>query len=935
MKNKWILLTVLAALVSMESFGQNQKLSIRGTLIDSTEVPLVGATVILLNAGDSVLHSFALSDNTGDFEIKKLPPAEYILQVTYVGYGNFSKKVELLDQTLDMGLITLQPESELLEEVLVKAEHIPIRIKNDTIEYNSAAYKTQPHAVVEDLLKKLPGVEVARDGTIRAQGERVEQVLVDGKEFFGNDPKIATKNLPADAVDKVQVFDKKSEMAEFTGIEDGRESKTINLSLKEDKKNGYFGRAEMGYGNQDRFEGKANINRFGQRSQLSAIALANNTNQEGFSIEDYINFMGGLQNLMSGGGGGEMQLSLNSDELGLPMNLDPDNGLRRTLAGGLNFNYDLNKKTALSSSYFYSELKNETEQVTSRQNFIDDQFFNSFEESERSTQATGHRLNLRVKHEIDSFQNLIFRLNGGWNKGMQKSLFDSQTNNINDQPENIGLRDNSGKQERLNAVSSLVYRRRFRRKGRALVGELSLDGSRQEAEADIYSSNTFAIDQPATTFSDTLQQFQQQESKPWSYEMRLSYTEPLGKRRYLEFSYAHRNFANDAEKKFYDLFPSTEGEPQFNPALSNHYRMNYDYNIGGMKFILNRKKYNFVAGLSWQHSVLKGNILSEAIQVNRDFNFWLPNLRWNYDFSGTRSITLRYTTQVQEPTLEQLQPVVDNSDPLNEYIGNENLRPEYTHQLSLNFMSFDPFSSISVIGMVNGAYTKNKITNSQTVDLLFRRRVQPVNVDDNFRLNTYLSFSAPVKLIKSQFNLVWNANFDRGILLVNAIENISKRWSHSVELSLQNNKTEVIDLYLGAQLGYNQVHYSIDEQLNQRYLNQIYFADLTINFAKHWGVNTTLDYTRYSGESFADSRAIPILGAALSRNVLGQRGQIKLSVVDLLNRNIGIRRNNELNYIEEINSRTLGRYILLKFVYSLSGLNSGGFGGGGVHIRRR
>ena len=934
MKNKWIFLTVLAALLSLESFAQNKKLSIRGTLIDSTNTALVGATVILLNATDSVLHSFALSDHTGAFEIKKLTAAEYILQVTYVGYGNFSEGIALHDESLDLGPITLLPESELLEEVVVKAEHIPIRIKNDTIEYNSAAYKTQPHAVVEDLLKKLPGVEIARDGSIRAQGERVDKVLVDGKEFFGDDPKIATKNLPADAVDKVQVFDKKSEMAEFTGIEDGRESKTINLSLKEDKKNGYFGNAEMGYGSENRFEGKANVNRFGQRSQFSAIAMANNTNQEGFSIEDYINFMGGLQNLMSGSGGGGMRLTLNSDELGLPMNLAPNNGLRRTLAGGLNFNYEFGKKTELQSSYFYNHLKNEAEQTVARQNFVDDQFFNSFEESQGLTLSSGHRLNLKIKHEIDSFQNLIFRLNGGWNTGMQENLFNSQTNNVNDQPENIGLRDNRGEQERINATSSLIYRRRFKRRGRALVGELKLDGSQQLTEANIYSSNTFAIDEPNTSFSDTLQQFQRLESNPWSYEMRLSYTEPLGKRRYLEFSYAHRNFANDAQKRFYDIFSSKENERQFNPALSNHYRMDYDYDLGGMKFVLNRKKYNFAAGLGWQRSALRGDILSETIELNRDFNFWLPNLRWNYDFTSTRNITLQYTTQVQEPTLEQLQPVVDNSNPLNIYIGNEKLRPEYTHQLSLNFMSFDPFSSISVMAMMDGAYTKNKITNSQTIDLLFRRRVQPVNVKDDFRLNTYLSFSSPVKLIKSQFNLVWNSNYNRGILLVNTIENVSKRWNHSVELSFQNSKTEVVDLYLGAQLGYSQVHYSVDDQLDQRYLNQIYFADLTLNFAKHWALNTTLDYTRYSGEAFADSRAIPIFGAALSRNILGQRGQIKFTIIDLLNKNIGIRRNNDLNYIEEVNTKTLGRYALLKFVYALSGLNSGGLAGD-LHIRRR
>jgi hypothetical protein len=345
------------SLLAVSGIALGQRTEIRGTVTDTTLQPLSSATIMLLNAEDSILVSFAVSDPEGAFLIKQVKPNDYLLQVSYLGFQTHFQEISITDaDPVDVGAINMQHEGALLSEVEITAEHVPIQIKKDTIEYNAEAFKGQPNDAVEDLLKKLPGMEVESDGTVKAQGETVEKVLVDGKEFFGTDPKIATKNLPADAVDKVQVFDKLSDMAEFSGIDDGDRTKTINLALKEDHKKGVFGNISAGYGSDDRYETKTNINRFTESSQLSFIGMANNVNQQGFSIQDYVNFSGGMQNIMRGGGrsrGGGSGIQINS---GI------SDGFVKTLAGGLNYNVDFGKKTELRMSYFHNGIKNDIKQ---------------------------------------------------------------------------------------------------------------------------------------------------------------------------------------------------------------------------------------------------------------------------------------------------------------------------------------------------------------------------------------------------------------------------------------------------------------------------------------------------------------------------------------------------------------------------------------------
>jgi hypothetical protein len=921
----WCLVATLSA--------QSRNGSVEGVVADSSGLVLPAATVVLLQQKDSVLVSFGVTDNDGHFAIKKVEPGNYTIQITYLGYQSWYQNFAISPEHLkhDLGRIRMVQSNTLLNGVDITAQKIPLSIRKDTINYNAGAFKTQPGAVVEDLLKKLPGIQVQSDGTIKAQGETVRSVLVEGKEFFGNDPKIATKNLPADAVDKVQLYNKKSDKAEFTGIEDGQHQKTINLQLKEDRKQGYFGNIKGGYGTSDRFDGRFNINRFAKKTQMSAIGIANNTNQEGFSFDDYINFMGGLSNIMGGsGGGGRMRISLNPQDAGIPLGLGLENGLTRALAGGLNFNQEIGSKTNVSANYFYNNIRNVVNRQVSSENVLDNSQYSSTEQEDRTSQNAGHRLNLTVKQKLDSSQNMIFRGRLQFNDAFLQSSGQSASFNAKQTAENTGTRDYMSDGSNLQGNFSLVYRRRFGGKGRSLVADASYQVGNDKRSGDLLAFNNFLATVPA--FSQTIHQRQRYLDDANNYSASLAYTEPLGKRQYLEWQVSHQSYANGTNKDYYDIDTPTPGE-NFNPLLSSHYKRGYQYNRAGMNYLLNRKKFNLTAGAAWQQSKLDGTLAdSSKPPLSQTYYRVLPSLFFHYDFQTGRNLGLEYTTSLREPSLEQLLPVVDNNDPLNTYTGNPNLKPEYTHSLALNFMNFDQFSMTSIFASLNASYTKDKITNAGMVDSLLRRNFMPVNVKRDVQLSSYLNYQAPIRFLKARVNVSLNSSYDRGILFVNSSQNNTDRWQNTAELSFENRKKDKVDFSIGARLTWNSTRYSVNSNLNAAYLKQDYFSDLTIFPTKKWTLASGIDLALYSKEAFGASRAVPLWRASIARYILkNNKGQIKLSAADLLNRNIGITRTSQLNYIQEERIRNLGRYVMLTFAYSISGFNAAQQGGG-LHI---
>ncbi len=941
MKTKLLLLLPTLLLLPFLLFSQ--KYTLRGALQDSTKAPLEAATVMLMNPADSALLFFTRSQTGGVFEFKNLAAGDYLLRATYFGYQNLQRAVHVPSTSgtgnLDLGVLPMEVKNTLLSEVQVTGEANPVTIKNDTIEFNAGSFKVKENGVVEDLLKKLPGVEVERDGTVKAQGEEVKNVLVDGKKFFNGDPKIATQNLPADAVNKVQVFDKKSDQATFSGIDDGQREKTINLDLKEDKKNGWFGQATAGGGsdlhaapNEFRYEGRASLNRFKPKQQLSFLGMGNNANQAGFSIDDYMAFSGAMRQMMSGGGGA-VRLEINGDDNSIPLDFgNQNNGFLKTWAGGLNFNQEYGKKYTgdLNTSYFYSQTDRDYDRSTNRESFLPNGNFNSTEHALQNKTGDNHRLNLTLDQKIDSTNS--FQVTSAFAYSQNNNLTSTTTESFDAEGrrQNDGSRQSQADITGTNWTGGLLYRHKFAKKGRNFSTNLTGGINNSHSESSSFSTNQFFGDDNQAFRKDTLAQDQDFQNDVTTFGARATYTEPLGKRRYLEVSYNYNLSDSRADKSVYD---TRSGERNYSAALSNAYTSRFDYHRAGLGFRINRKAWNGSAGLDAQSATLDGEVTSGQGQpVRQTFQNLLPRFDFNYDFTPSRHLRLGYTTNINAPTVQQLQPVPDISDPLNIVEGNPNLGPEYAHNLDASYVQFNPETMRSFFSMLFFTYTQDRIVNAQSVDSLLVRRFRPVNAASDYRLMGNIAFGLPWKKAKSRFNLRTEGTVNRGQNLINATENFTTTTVLSQSASWDFNPAEWLNFNAEAELSWNQTAYSIDKNFNQDFLRQTYTGELNVELPHKWTFNTSLSLVSNSGLAAGYDQAIPIWNASISKFLLkNKRGELSLSVRDLLNRNIGISRTANLNYVEDVRTASLGRFATLRFTYALNKM--GGPRGGGFRIR--
>lgn len=915
MKNFLLMACLTLGFLGLSNALQAQNYEVKGKIVDSTKVGLPSATVVLLQASDSVMVTFNVSNNEGVFHLKNLKAGDYVLQISYMGYKNWAQSLSLSPEkpSLDLAEINLDANAQLLETINVEADKIPIVIKKDTIEYNADAFKVKPNSDVEALLKKLPGIEVEKDGTVKAQGEEVKKILVDGKEFFGDDPKTATKNLPADAVDKVQVLDRLSELSQFTGVDDGNREKTINLTLKEDKKNGTFGKLMAGGGTDERYRSKASINKFNKKMQLSFIGAANNINERNVSVRDYISFAGGIDALMQNGGNGGGFRSLM-----LGGNLFNNNqGINTNWTGGLNLNYDFSDKTEFHMSYLYNNLQNDLSSNRNRQNFGGrDLFITQSNELASSTNQT-HTLRSRLKHKINDKQDLILRTNIGYSDRNGNNDETSQTFVGENVLSNEAFIRNSSIGEGLDINTSLLYRRKLGKEGRTLSLQADLGYGDNNQDNRLISENTLFSNLGNTT--DLLNQLQNTNSDRFSYALSVNYTEPIGKKGLLQANYQRSFFRNEIARDFFDI--NDLNERLLDEELSTAFNTDYIYDKAGLSYVVNTKKSNLTWGIDLQNSNLDGQIVDNNLTINRDFFNLLPSFRWRYEIASGKSLRLNYSTSVNEPSLEQLQPILDNSNPLRLYQGNPDLKVAYQHSLRLGYYHFDQFSFTNIFANITARYTRNQITNATEIDEAFRQIVRPINVDNDLNITGFASFGMPIRPLKIKFDLRGNSTISRSILFINTQENAVQRYVNSLDLRLENRRKKVIDLSLGGRIAFNQTQYSENTELNQDFLTQTIYTSLDIDFLKRWHLNTTFDYDFYSGDVFQQNQEVPIWKAAISLNFLRfNKGELEFSVFDILNQNQGIQGNSQFNFIEEQRSNVLGRYFMLSFTYSISAL---------------
>ncbi len=916
-----IILLLFVCLLSLLGQAQKRPASVKGSVYDSlSRKGLAYATISVVNTKDSTLVSFARADSTGKFTIPGLNIGQYLLSASYVGYLPVWKSLSVTKEGEEISIGHIEMKDLLSAgDVTVTARRAPVTINNDTIEFNTENFKTQPNAVVEDLLKKLPGVTVDNDGTVRINGQRVNRVLVNGKDFFTGDPKMATRNLDADAIDKVQVFDKKSDRAEFTGVDDGQSEKSINLKLKKDRNHSLFGKVTAGGGTKERYDAQTNINKFNGDQQLSLIGMGNNTNRQGFSITDILNFTGELARGMRNGGGITIRTGGDGDN-GLPVSGMGQNqqGVATTFAGGVNYNDNWNKKTEVNMSGMGTNIDLATDRNTYRQNLLPGNTFDYLSNNNADRKTKQQKLNMSIDTKIDSTASLKFTPQFGTQQTDTRSTGNYVSQDKQGVKLNDGITESKTHSDAFNFNGNALFRKKLRKKGRTISSTLSLAYNDSKQNGDLYTRNTFYNAGLPLADSITNQQ-NRREAVTRSFGGNLVYTEPVGKRSLFEFSGFYNTNVGNSKQTTYDYGTQSGKYDQLNLRQSNDFKSEYTYTGGSLNFRTNQKKINYTIGTSLQQANLYSTNNTNGNVIKQDFTDLLPNAMFQYRFSSARNMSLNYSTSTTQPNTNQLQPVTDVSDPLNIYTGNPGLKRSYVQSLSLNYFSTNMFNQRNFFVFLSASRTDNAIVNSDVLKPNGSRVTTPVNVNGNYTLFGSVNAGFPMKKIKSRVDLGLGSNIMHNTSLINGAENEIDNISVSPNLNYGFSLEGILDINATGRWSFSKAKYSLQSQLNSNYLQQNYGLDMTNYFPGHLVLNNNFNYTINSGRADGYNTKVPMWNVSVAKSFLkNQRAELKLSVFDLLNQNIGINRNANQNYIEDTRYNVLQRYFLLGFTFRLN-----------------
>ncbi|QHV97078.1 TonB-dependent receptor domain-containing protein [Spirosoma endbachense] len=939
MKNLFMLAVLCLFTAALYAQTGSPRFTLQGRAVDTAAAPLASSTVMLLNPKDSSLVNFTRTDEKGAFIFKNLKTGNYVLKISFVGFIPYNQVIKSGGEALiDLGLLKLKPITRELMEVVVRTAKAPLTIKGDTIEYNASSFKVPPGSTVEDLLRKLPGVQIDQDGNIRAQGQEVKRVTVDGKNFFGNDPKQATKNLQAESISKVQVFNDKTEQAKLTGVDDGKKEKTVNLELKEEFKKGGFGKvtASAGPASNDipaRGEIKGSYNKFNAKNQFSLVGLGNNTNQQGLSYNDYQDFRGsnsynGNQNADFGFSGGNFfYYSDSGDEgLGIPVSGRQGTGFSNNVAGGINYNYDTKKKK-FSSSYYYNQTRLDLSALRNQTYYLPQGQYQINETSNQLNFNGNHRVSLRYETQLDSVNTLVFINNSRLGNG------NANLDRIQDLDRNNGVTTqnttkNASTQRQIASSSSLIYRLKMKKKGRSFAASATYEINTNDANLKLDASNQFS--QP-TSVNETLRLIRQDQgtnSHRSEYKASLQYVEPFAKKFFWETFYNFSLRYDEVDRDVIDRGENNSDRVR-NDSLSLYYKNNYIYNRLGSSIRYTFKGLNISGGLAVQRFTLNGQFARDQTspllgEINRVFTTVIPNVNLNYDLKNNRYLYGGYNVSVQIPTSRDLQPVTNNSNPLFINKGNPNLLPQLGHNLNIGFNYFNPGSFINLYIGVNGTQYVNQIVYSRNTDAqTLITTIQPENLSGGRMIGSYLGFGFPLKKTKATLDLNANLNFSTNPATINNVTNETRGQNYGFGTRLSLTPTDWLTFYGNANIGISNTRYSINTGQNQVFLNNNFGGDLTVKLPHDFYINTTLNYRVNKNDLLNFDQRIPLLNASIY-HILGKakRAEIRLSSVDLLNRNIAISANASQNYAQYERTQTLARYFMLGFTYNMRGVTA-------------
>ncbi|MEE4177858.1 MAG: TonB-dependent receptor [Bacteroides sp.] len=901
---------------------QAQDVTIRGTVIDlSDQSPLPGAHVTLISQRDTTRLVRGITDLNGKFSLRAVR-GNYLLRVSYMGFETVEQNIRASEAVNETGRIGLAQISEVLGEVIISGVAPTTHQRGDTTAYNAAAFKTNPDANAEDLIRKMPGITVEA-GQVTAQGEQVQRVLVDGREFFGDDPNIALRNLPAEMIEQIEVFDRQSDQAQLTGFDDGEAEKTINIVTRQDRRNGQFGRAYTGYGDQTRYQAGLVTNIFMGERRISIMGMSNNINQQNFSSEDLSSFFGSSGR---GGRGGRGPGGFDRNEFFVGQ----VSGLNSTNSLGVNYSDNWNDKAEVSGSYFFNHMKNNNESFSDRQYFLGDDASQLYLEENRSdSRNMNHRLSGRIEYEINENNTLIFSPRFRYQDSRANSYNDASSFLPDMQFLNQSVTDYERNWDGYSISNNLSYRLRLNENGRSISSRVNFNVNNNK--------NLYLLDALSEYYEgpviveDLIDQQSDSKTRSTGVSGSLNYNEPISEKSMLQVSYNLSYSDNESNKLTNSWDVQSQGYTLFENELSSELTNGYLTNRGELSYRFRDEKFNIQAGVSYQNASLSAlQTTPYFADLSRTYQSLLPSFRMTYNLSKTRNIRIQYRTRTNAPSVNQLQDVVDNTNPLLLSTGNPDLEQTYSHYANIRFNLANPAKSRTFLLFLFGNLSNDFVATSTLIaqtDTILPNGLelprggqfsQPVNLDGYGSIRSMVTYGFMFNPIKTNINFNGGVGYTRSPGLINGQENTANTMSLSAGVVFSSNISENLDFTLHYRGNYNVVENTLRPQLNNNYFYHLSGAKVSWIFLKHWVLRNDLFNYMYTGLGEDFNENYWLWNVNFGRKFLANdQGELTLGVNDLLDQNKSVSRNVTSNYVEDVRSNVLNRYFMLTFTYKL------------------
>jgi len=923
---KLIALTLLLSVSCSFLFAQSNPYSVRGKVTDTAaSYTMVNSTVTILNQKDSTLVKFSRVNQEGTFQLSNLRAGKFILLITYPGYADYVEEFMLdsLKPNKDFRDVNLLLKSTLLENVIIQGKAAAIKIKGDTTEFNAGSYNIQPNSKVEDLLKQLPGMQVDKDGNITAQGKAVKKVLVDGEEFFGDDPTLVTKNIRADMVDVVQLYDKKSDEAAFTGVDDGVENKTINIKLKEDKKNGYFGKIDIGAGTDKFNQGQAMINIFKGKQRISGYGIFGNTGRTGLGWEDSDKYgANGNTEYIDGG----IYITSSDDDIEGWDGRFSGRGIPVAKTGGLHFEDKWNAdKFGLNTNYKIGSLGVKGTNSNLTQNILPQdangisRTINSASGQKFDNYIFRQKIDATLTFQLDTTSTLKVTIDGTKKETKTKAEFNSFSSRADSSIINTGDRKISkdGNEDLFNM--NAFYTKKLKKKGRTLSATLSQSLTRNKSEGYLDSKNEFFNEAEQLDSVRNINQFKKNNALSSVFSSNITYTEPVSKAISIILNYGVNINNSTSDKKSFNK-SGTGFYDQLDPLFSNNFELNQLANQGGANINIKKEKANISFGTKLSAVQFKQLDLYQNKSFNRNFINWNPSASYRYRFSQQKSLSVRYYGYTSQPSISQIQPIRENTDPLNITIGNPDLDPSFNSNFSLSYNSYKILTDQYIYLYGSYSFTANPITNTTFTDAAGNNTYKAINLNEtptNFWINA--STSKKLKGIDLSVGIELSASGSKNYSMINGVLATTRSNNYAPQLSLSQSKDKY-DFQLAAGPSYRDIRSSLPSSTNNQGWGATGNGSFSVKLPGKIVIASDAQY-EYTAKTQTFNRDFErmILNASIAKKFFKTENlQIRISGNDLLNQNVGFDRSSSNNMFTENRYTTIQRYFMGSLIWDFN-----------------